>query len=103
MFPFDDVIMKLQFTSLLVCTVNHLYHCPTVLKADKRHIPNKQITCSVVSNQYFICDGTLVDINSLGLVTPYGIVEILVNTGSGNGLLPDGTKPLPEQMFTYHQ
>ena len=28
---------------------------------------------------------------------------ILVNTGSGNGLLPDGTKPLPEPMLTYHQ
>ena len=26
--------------------------------------------------------------------------EILVNTGSGNGLLPDGTKPLPEPMLT---
>ena len=30
-------------------------------------------------------------------------LEILVNTGSGNGLLPDGTKPLPEPMLTYHQ
>ena len=29
--------------------------------------------------------------------------EIWVNIGSGNGLLPDGTKPLPEQMLTYHQ
>ena len=28
--------------------------------------------------------------------------EILVNTGSGNGLLPDGTKPLPEPMLTLH-
>ena len=28
---------------------------------------------------------------------------ILVNTGLGNGLLPDGTKPLPEPMLTYHQ
>ena len=26
-----------------------------------------------------------------------------VNTGSGNGLLPDGTKPLPQPMLTYHQ
>ena len=26
-----------------------------------------------------------------------------VNIGSGNGLLPDGTKPLPEPMLTYHQ
>ena len=37
-----------------------------------------------------------------GLVTPYGDI-ILVNNGSGNGLLPDGTKPLPEPMFTYHE
>ena len=29
--------------------------------------------------------------------------EILVNIGSGNGLLPDGTKPLPEPMLTDHQ
>ena len=25
---------------------------------------------------------------------------ILVNIGSGNGLVPDGTKPLPEPMLT---
>ena len=29
--------------------------------------------------------------------------EICVNFGSGNGLLPDGTKPLPEPMLTDHQ
>ena len=29
--------------------------------------------------------------------------EIWVNIGSGNGLLPDGTKPLPEPMLTYRQ
>ena len=29
--------------------------------------------------------------------------EIWVNTGSGNGLLPDSTKPLPEPMLTDHQ
>ena len=28
---------------------------------------------------------------------------ILDNIGSGNGLLPDGTKPSPEPMLTYHQ
>ena len=37
-----------------------------------------------------------------GLVMPYG-AKIWVNIGSGNGLLPDGTKPLPEPMLTYHQ
>ena len=30
-------------------------------------------------------------------------LDILVNTGSSDGLLPDDTKPLPEPMFTYHQ
>ena len=37
---------------------------------------------------------------------PYGelATEIWVNMiGSGNGLLPDGTKPLPEPMAIYHQ
>ena len=29
--------------------------------------------------------------------------EIWVNIGSGNGLLPNGTKPLPEPMLTDHQ
>ena len=29
--------------------------------------------------------------------------EIVVNICSSNGLLPDGTKPLPEPMLAYHQ
>ena len=28
---------------------------------------------------------------------------LLVNTASGNDLLPGGTKPLPEPLLTYHQ
>ena len=28
---------------------------------------------------------------------------VFVNIGSGNGLLPYGTKPLPEPMVTYQQ
>ena len=35
------------------------------------------------------------------LVTPYG-AKIWVNIGSGNGLLPDGTKPLPEPILTFY-
>ena len=31
------------------------------------------------------------------------MTEIWVNIGSGNGLLPDGTKPLPEPMLNDHQ
>ena len=37
-----------------------------------------------------------------GLVTPYAS-ENWVNIGSGNDLLPDGTKPLLEPMLIYHQ
>ena len=37
-----------------------------------------------------------------GLLTPFGVGD-LGNTGSGNGLLPDSTKPLPEPMLTHHQ
>ena len=37
-----------------------------------------------------------------GLVMPYSDRD-LVNIGSGNGLLPDGTKPLPEPILTDHQ
>ena len=29
--------------------------------------------------------------------------QIWVNTGSGNDLLPDGTKPLPEPVLAYQQ
>ena len=28
--------------------------------------------------------------------------EILVNIGSGNGILPDQTKPLTEPMLVFH-
>ena len=31
------------------------------------------------------------------------MIEIWVNIGSGNGLVPDGTKPLPEPMLTSHR
>ena len=29
--------------------------------------------------------------------------QILVNIGSGNGLVPSGTKPLPEPMLSYRK
>ena len=44
----------------------------------------------------------------INLLTPgewwrHMATEIWVNIGSGNGLVPDGTKPLPEPMLTDHQ
>ena len=42
--------------------------------------------------------------NTLGLyIYSHMATEIWVNIGSGNGLLPDGTKPLSEPMLIYHQ
>ena len=38
-----------------------------------------------------------------GLVMPYGITTTGLQRLMYNGLLPDGTKPLPESMFTYYQ
>ena len=38
-----------------------------------------------------------------GLVTPYGDSELGQHIGSGNSLLPDGTKSLPEPMLTDRQ
>ena len=37
-----------------------------------------------------------------GLVMPYDDIA-LVNISSANGLLPEGSKPLPEPMSAYHQ
>ena len=31
------------------------------------------------------------------------VTQMWVNFGSGNGLLPDGSKPLPEPMFSYNK
>ena len=38
-----------------------------------------------------------------GPVMPYGDIYILVNIVLSNGLLPEGTKPIPEPMLTNHQ
>ena len=38
-----------------------------------------------------------------GLVTPYDDMDLGEWFGTGNNLLPDGTKPLPKRMLTYHQ
>ena len=40
--------------------------------------------------------------NHCGLVTINGDIEIWVNIGLGNGLLPDGTKPLPEPSLIHY-
>ena len=52
----------------------------------------------------FIRDSTLKlnELTHCGLLTPYGDRDLGQNWLS-NGLLPDGTKPLPEPMLTHFQ
>ena len=45
----------------------------------------------------------LIHITQSSFIGWHMVTQIWVNIGSGNGLLPDGTKPLPEPMLTYHQ
>ena len=36
-------------------------------------------------------------------MTMWFVVHLIVTDTSGNGLMPDGTKPLPAPMLTYYQ
>ena len=74
--------------------------CENSAKYECGQIPEKWNTMKLVWGKYW--DSTSYVLTHCGLVTPYGDRD-LVNIGSGNGLLPDGTKPLPEPMLTYHQ
>ena len=42
------------------------------------------------------------DLTHCGLVMPYGNIHLGQHC-TCNGLLPDGTRPLPEPMLIYHQ
>ena len=50
-----------------------------------------------------VMSGCVIKIKAYGKRDCHMAAEIWVNIGSGNGLLPDGTKPLPEPMLTNHQ
>ena len=56
------------------------------------------------SNHNFLQATTAQNITKLtGAYWRHMATEIWVNIGSGNGLLPEGIKPLPDPMLTYHQ
>ena len=50
----------------------------------------------------YVCTPLLYQNTISGLVMPYGNRD-LGKHWLGNGLLPDGTKPLPKPVLTYHQ
>ena len=63
---------------------------------------NKRQVQLPVLEDYFTEQSLLTDLTHCGLVTPYDDTD-QINIGSGNDLVPDGTKPLPEPMLTSHQ
>ena len=73
------------------------HRVPQILKMSK--------TCNVRFCGYEISRDLIsmgMGLTNCGIVTPYGD-KICVNFGSGNDLLPDGTKPLSEPIFTYQR
>ena len=105
-----------------------LLACMGSIKANKGHYQTcmvTEISVNISSGNGLVLLGTKplpepmlihvsteVEVSNIGFITVHGLSEchitpirwqIWVNIGSGNGLLPDGTKPLPEPMLTYHQ
>ena len=68
----------------------------------------EQVTSHYLNQWWSVCwriYATL-GLSELKLIVAYWrhmATEIWVNIGSSNGLLPDGTNPLPEPMLTDHQ
>ena len=69
-----------------------------IQNTNTRNILN-QCFMVVVKHQETIFNILIWTLTHWDLVTP----DIWVNIGSGNGSLPEGTKPLSEPMLTYHQ
>ena len=67
-----------------------------LIESHSDHVINSSWTSDAICRHWY--GSTLV--NSLW---PSDATEIMVTIDSGNGALPDRTKPLPEPMLTYHQ
>ena len=65
---------------------------------------NRTIRFHIKSNTGYLCNSWAAPPGWLIVAWwPHMATRILVNIGSGNGLMPDGTKPSPEPMLIYHQ
>ena len=56
------------------------------------------VWCQLIALIWSFCIWICAILTHCGLVPPYGL-EILINTSSGNGLLPDGPKSLPGRIW----
>ena len=74
--------------------VKRLFHALRVIQNKKAHEVKQEFSnnCLNAWKSWSLTHCGLV-------MQQYGNIQISVNTGSGNGLLPDSAKPLPESMF----
>ena len=82
----------------------HGVNCWKSLSSSLEHVTN--LKCVIFFNHLGIDPCHHVKSPGLNSLWPSNAIlqqEIWVNIGSNNGLLPDGTKPLPEPMLTGHQ
>ena len=56
---------------------------------------------NITQEEYQLITWDMTTLTHCGPVTPYADID-LCQLGLGNGLMPDGTKPSPEPMWTYH-
>ena len=92
----------------LDCLSNILYKL-TTKQTQKLHITEfcgNHLSLVVSPLKWVGNAGIAIDIITVTqhIVAQYGDINLsTVNTDSGNGLLPDGTKPLPKPVLTYHR
>ena len=97
---------KIVFSYIMCILSQTLFLSTSLLLGSFRYVFNIIIvlTC-IVSNCRFKVSLSLillVFILCIYILYIYIYAPIGLNNGSGNGLLPDGTKPLPEPMLTCH-
>ena len=89
---FSEILIKIwNFSSTKMGYWSH--YCYSTLK---NRDPKNQLLTHLIPFAPLITSNDRFALTHCGLVMPYGDID------SGNGLLPDATKPLSEPMLTYH-
>ena len=89
-------LLEIKLLLLQQCKLNGL---PSINIFEKKSIGDKIFKCIFLREKFSILTQMSLQYAPKG---PIDIKQSLVNTTSGNGLLPHGTKPLPEPILTSH-
>ena len=93
------VKLNCLFKSLLSLTIKKLQSCPLLAFCERNPPVMRKIFPCYDDIMKKATKIGMLRLTHCGLMTPYGDID-QVDTGYGNSLLPDGTKSLPEPMFT---